>query len=181
MHMPFDDGSLDGAYAIEATCHSPDPVGCYTEIGRVLKPGALFGLYEWCLTSNYDGENAEHKKVKFEIELGSGLPDIITTEKCLKSVEEAGFEIVEYIDLAQNETIPWYQTLNASFSLDGIKHTKLGRMVTANMVWALEKARIVPTGATKIHDSMLLGADALVAGGQKQIFTPMFFVLARKK
>lgn len=27
MKMPFDDNTFDAIYAIEATCHAPDPVG----------------------------------------------------------------------------------------------------------------------------------------------------------
>ena len=47
MKLPFADGSFDGAYAIEATCHAPDPVACYREIMRCIKPGGYFVCYEW--------------------------------------------------------------------------------------------------------------------------------------
>jgi sterol 24-C-methyltransferase len=46
--------SYDGVYAIEATCHAPERRGVYGEIFRVLKPGAVFACYEWCLTDEYD-------------------------------------------------------------------------------------------------------------------------------
>lgn len=36
------DNTYDAIYAIEATCHAPSKVGIYSEIFRVLKPGALF-------------------------------------------------------------------------------------------------------------------------------------------
>lgn len=29
MHMPFADNTFDAIYQIDATCHAPDPVGCY--------------------------------------------------------------------------------------------------------------------------------------------------------
>lgn len=50
----FAKGSFDGAYAIEATCHAPERRGVYGEIFKVLKPGAYFATYEWCLTDLYD-------------------------------------------------------------------------------------------------------------------------------
>ena len=50
MALPFGDATFDGVYAIEATCHAPDRAKCYSEILRVLKPGASFACYEWCLT-----------------------------------------------------------------------------------------------------------------------------------
>ena len=55
MNLPFKDNSFYGVYAIEATCHAPDRAKCYGEILRVLKPGATFACYEWCLTDAYDG------------------------------------------------------------------------------------------------------------------------------
>jgi sterol 24-C-methyltransferase len=53
MDMPFVNATFDAAYAIEATCHAPDRVGVYSEIYRVLKPGAIFACHEWCMTDKY--------------------------------------------------------------------------------------------------------------------------------
>jgi sterol 24-C-methyltransferase len=47
MELPFGSGSYDHAYAIEATCHAPEPAACYAEIARCLKPGGMFVCYEW--------------------------------------------------------------------------------------------------------------------------------------
>ncbi|KAI0529346.1 hypothetical protein KFK09_001893 [Dendrobium nobile] len=72
MKMPFPDNTFDAIYAIEATCHAPDSLGCYKEI----KAGQCFAAYEWCMTDIYDPNNEIHKKIKDEIEIGDGLPDI---------------------------------------------------------------------------------------------------------
>ena len=79
MKMPFADESFDAGYAIEATCHAPSRQGVYSEIYRVLKPGATFAMYEWCLTPKYDPNNAEHRVIKKQIEEGDGLPDMART------------------------------------------------------------------------------------------------------
>ncbi|KAF7144284.1 hypothetical protein RHSIM_Rhsim05G0184300 [Rhododendron simsii] len=102
MKMPFPDNSFDAAYAIEATCHAPDAVGCYKEIHRVLKPGQCFAAYEWCMTNSFDPNNKEHQSIKREIELGNGLPDIRTTTQCLEALKQAGFElmVLECVGLA---------------------------------------------------------------------------------
>lgn len=47
MKLPFADASHDHAYAIEATCHAPEPAACYAEIARCIKPGGMFVCYEW--------------------------------------------------------------------------------------------------------------------------------------
>ena len=48
------DESFDAAYSIEASCCAPDKVSIYSEIYRLLKPGACFGAYEYCMTDRFD-------------------------------------------------------------------------------------------------------------------------------
>ncbi|ONM52337.1 sterol methyltransferase1 [Zea mays] len=147
MKMPFDDNTFDAVYAIEATCHAPDPVGCYKEIYRVLKPGQCFAVYEWCITDHYDPNNATHKRIKDEIELGNGLPDIRSTRQCLQAVKDAGFEVVWDKDLAEDSPLPWYLPLDPSrFSLSSFRLTSVGRMITRTMVKALEYVGLAPQG-----------------------------------
>lgn len=43
--------------------------GVYGEIYRVLKPGAVFACYEWCLTDKYDASNEKHRLIKKQIEV----------------------------------------------------------------------------------------------------------------
>lgn len=57
MKLPFADASYDHAYAIEATCHAPDPVACYKEIARCIKPGGMFVCYEWVRSNSVATQN----------------------------------------------------------------------------------------------------------------------------
>ena len=59
--------------------------------------------------------------------------------------------------------------------------TPLGRCLTHCMVTTLEFLRIAPKGSVRV--SALLNATAvdLVEGGEKELFTPSYFFLARKK
>ena len=74
MRLPFGNSELDGAYAIEATCHAADKTECYSEIARVIKPGCCFVGYEWVITDKFDSTNAEHCQIKHSIEKGNGKP-----------------------------------------------------------------------------------------------------------
>ena len=47
MSIPYEPATFDAVYAIEATCHAPEKDGVYSEIFKVLKPGASFAAYEW--------------------------------------------------------------------------------------------------------------------------------------
>merc|ERR1712232_1519402 len=92
MELPFPDNHFDAIYQIEATPHAPDKVACYSELLRVLKPGGVFGSYEWCLTKNYDPENAQHVAIKKGIEEGDGLTDIATTEQVVEALKKQDIE-----------------------------------------------------------------------------------------
>lgn len=95
MHIPAVDGSYDAGYAIEATCHAPDATEVYREIYRVLKPGGVFAGYEWCLTSTFNKHDKRHRRIKAEIELGNGIPDMRTVFQFTEALQRAGFRVLE--------------------------------------------------------------------------------------
>jgi len=183
----FEAGSFDAAYAIEATCHSPDRVTCFSGVNHCLKKGGLFAAYDWIVLpeQGYDGKNQNHVRVKEGIEVGNGLPTLATSEEILKNLRDAGFEVLDSFDanrgVHSSNEIPWYQTLKGGFSLKGFRMTSVGRMCTHALVSTLEFVRIAPKGSVRV--SALLNATALdlVEGGEKEMFTPSFFFVARKK
>lgn len=183
MSMPFEGGIFDAAYQIEATPHAPDKLQAFSEIYRVLKPGGIFGGYEWCLTDLYDCSNTLHSEIKKDIKKGSGLPDIMSISEVKQALVAAGFEILEARDIAptSDPNTPWYLPLTSrELSLRGFGRSRLGRVVTNFTLQLLEKLRIAPHGATEVSSFLNIGADALVAGGELGIFTPMYFYLAKK-
>ncbi|KAG0460147.1 hypothetical protein HPP92_023275 [Vanilla planifolia] len=181
MRMPFPDNNFDAIYAIEATCHAPDALGCYKEIFRVLKPGQCFAAYEWCMTEHYNPKNESHKKVKAEIEIGDGLPDIRSTNQCLDALKQAGFEVIWEKDLAIDSPLPWYLPLDTRhFSLSSFRLTTLGRLITRTMVKTLEFVGLAPQGSVRVSSFLEKAAEGLLEGGRKEIFTPMYFFLVRK-
>jgi len=48
MAMPFQDAQFDHAYAIESMSHMPDKQKLLTEVARVTRPGARFGMCDVC-------------------------------------------------------------------------------------------------------------------------------------
>jgi sterol 24-C-methyltransferase len=176
---------FDRAYGIEATCHSPDRVTCFNEVNRVLKPGGLFCVLDWVVLRNYDKNNKDHVRIKEGIEVGNGLPTLATPAEVVECFEKAGFEVVEHFDLNKgvhnSNEIPWYATLNGSFSPSGFRMTYVGRLCTHAMVWTLELLRIAPAGSTQVSSLLNATAIDLVDGGKLEIFTPSYFILGRKK
>lgn len=185
MKLPFEKETFDAAYAMEATCHAPDRVACYKQVFDVLKEGAYFANFEWVMTDLYDEKNAEHNKIKYEIEYGDSLPELIRWQGVVEAVEKAGFELVEHFDMVEvgekrGNNYPWYATLQGGMKLSQIKHSKIGRYMTQKFVDTLETVRIAPKGTSKAHQMLSTAADGLARGGETRIFTPMYFFLARK-
>jgi len=184
MDLPMKEGTFDGAYAIEATCHAPDKAGVFGEVFRVLKPGSYFAGYDWIVTDKYDAKNKQHVALREGIEVGNGLPVLATAQQVQNALKKAGFEIVEAYDaervVHQPGQIPWYESLGGSYTLKGFRRTKLGRSMTQVLVTVLETLRIAPHGTTKVSALLNATADDLWLSGKLEIFTPSNYFLARK-
>ncbi|KAL8129186.1 hypothetical protein V2J09_018341 [Rumex salicifolius] len=160
MKMPFPDNSFDAVYAMDATCHAPDLVGCYKEINRVLKPGQCFAVYEWCMTDSFDPNNQQHQKIKADIEIGNGLPDIRSTTECCDAMKQAGFQIIRAKDLDVDSPVPWYLPLESSPRLSGFRG-----FLTKIQIMALEAVGIAPKGSQRVHSFLQKAGDGLAKGG----------------
>ncbi|KAI9770006.1 MAG: Delta(24)-sterol C-methyltransferase [Geoglossum simile] len=189
MQMPFPENSFDAVYAIEATVHAPVLQGVYSQIFRVLKPGGVFGVYEWLMTDKYDNSNPCHKEIRLGIEQGNGISNMVRVSEGIAAIEAAGFELEFHEDLAERpDPSPWYYPLAGDFKNMGsiwdfltiLRMTKLGRGVIHKFVGGLEMVGIAPIGTTKTADSLAVAADCLVAGGKGGLFTPMYLMVARK-
>ena len=65
--------------------------------------------YEWVATPKMDWNNPAHRKLKAEIEIGNGLPDITYAGAVVDALVDAGFEVQECRDLAPESPVPWYR------------------------------------------------------------------------
>jgi sterol 24-C-methyltransferase len=187
MKLPFGDGALDGAYAIEATCHAPDRVGCYSEIYRALRPGAVFACYEWCMTGAYDPRNQEHLRLKKDIEIGNGLPDIISTTECLQALKDAGFEVLHEHDVADvgvgnPDAEPWETPLMPGWNplSQRFQFNCVGGPLTNAAILFLELVGIAPAGTVRTQKVLQAGGFALRDAGKAGIFTTMYLMVGRK-
>ncbi len=183
LNVDAPDESFDAMYDIEATCHAPDKLSIYREIFRLLKPGGVFGGYQYCLTDRFDAQNPRHLKIKADIQQGGALlviDDYQTVDDALRTV---GFEVLEARDLAvqTGPSIPWYQPLVGSgLSIAAFRSSRVGRWLTENTLRALETLRLAPKGTARVAETLNLCAAAMVEAGRLGIFTPMYFIHARK-
>ena len=146
-------------------------------------PGACFANYERCLTDCFDASNPHHLKIKADIELGGGLLDIDYRHAVDDALRTVGFEVLEIRDLAEQSGpyIPWYQPLIGSgLSLASFRSSLIGRFVTHISLRALEAFHVVPQGTVRVSKTLNLCAAAMVEADRLGIFTPMYFLHARK-
>jgi sterol 24-C-methyltransferase len=187
--MSFEDNTFDAIYAIEATVHAPTLEGIYSEIYRVLKPGGVFGVYEWLMTDQYDNDNLHHREIRLGIEQGDGISNMCKVEEALDAMKAAGFELIMNDDLAERpDALPWYWPLagelkylqSAMDLFTIVRMTRWGRTIMHNLVGMLEMIWIAPPGTKKTADSLAHAADCLVAGGREHLFTPMYLMVGKK-
>ena len=181
MAMPFAPDSFDAAYAIAATCHAPSLEGAYAQVWRALKPGGRFACVEWCMTERFDPADPSHCRVREELAIGNGIPHLVGTDEALRAARRARFEIIEAADLALAGDIPWYEPLAArGISLASFRASKFGRWCINQALGAFELVRVVPRGSRAVHTFLCEAADALVEGGEAEIFTPLFLMIMQK-
>jgi len=171
--LQYDAETFDAAYAVEATCHAQRLEDVYGEVFRVLKPGGMFGSYEWLSTAAYDKANPEHQQVLTEIEYGDGLPPIRSLADALKAARTVGFNVISEVDLAQDRdgTRPWYHRLDLGW---------LAYRMTHYSCVVSEFLGMAPVGTVNTHTMLIRGADGLVKGGKLNIFTPMHLIVMQK-
>ncbi|KAJ6316646.1 hypothetical protein OIU78_019847 [Salix suchowensis] len=98
----------------------------------MLKPRQCFATYEWCITESFDPLNQEHRRIKGEVELGNGLPEL---GQCLEALQLAGFEVIWEKDVAVASPLPWYLPLDKNqLSPSSFRVTAVGRFITRNMM-----------------------------------------------
>lgn len=189
MQMDFENESFDAVYAIEATVHAPVLEDVYREIFRVLKPGGIFGVYEWVLTEKYDENNPVHREIVYGIETGNGIPKMYTRFVAEEALQNVGFEITCIENLADlGDEIPWYYPLSGEWrfvrSLGDLftvfRTSRYGRFLTMEGTGLLEKIGIAPKGSKKVTRALEEAAINLVKGAKIGIFTPMMMYISKK-
>lgn len=185
----FPPNSFSAAYAIEATVHAPSLQAVYAQVFRVLKPGAVFGLYEWVMTDAYDESNKRHREIRLGIERGNGIANMVTKREALAAMRAAGFEVEFEEDLAERkDKKAWWAPLAGDLSgatnlwdfLGYVRISSIGRLGIGGLLRTMEVLRLAPSGTAETARELSDGGDALVEGGREGLFTPMYLMVGRK-
>jgi len=136
------------------------------------------------LTDLYDPNNADHVRIKRDIELGSGLPDSVTTHHCWEALQQAGFDPILERDLAATvvEVQPWYMLLMSSWNplSQRFQFNPVGAVLTNVAIATLEFVRLAPAGTVQTQKVLQACGFALRNAGQIGIYTTMYLMVGRK-
>jgi sterol 24-C-methyltransferase len=116
--MPFPDNTFDFVYAQEATVHAAELRDVYVEMCRVLKPGGVMSVGEWCMTDKFDPKNSEHLDVRRRIERGDGIANMKTVKEAIAEFEFVGLDVLHMEDHALKglQSRPWWTPLDGDTS-----------------------------------------------------------------
>ena len=122
---------------------------------------------------------------------GIALKDIATTAEVNQALEAAGFQVIEAKDMAvaddaddeQNSlTTPWYRPMETQGGTVGnaLRRTPVGRNAIFWISRLAEMLGLFPKGSANVVGLLNRTANAYVAGGKAEVFTPLYCFLARK-
>ncbi|CAF2529332.1 unnamed protein product [Rotaria sp. Silwood2] len=175
MDLPFENNSFNHVYAIESR-------KCFAEVIRVIKLGGSCIGYDMYLTDKYDNQNHDDNEIIHMLESSFDLPEFKLTRGLISDLKSVG------ITAEENRIIPEadihsYQRLEGYDSFLSLNHfltSPLGRWLGLNIIWLMEKTRVVSKGIAAISDMCQKSAKSGLHAGKLDIVTPMFFFLARK-
>ena len=182
LDIPCADASFDAAYAFESTCHVPDRRLVFEQVWRVLRPGAVFAGYDWCLTDRFQPGHPEHERIRRVIDEAWGVR-LLSFAAFDEALRTAGFELLDTRDACEEGSpeTPWFRPFTRhEGGLRGLGTSPTGGRVIRAAVSVLEALRIAPSGSRGLYALLSDGVDVLVRGGELGIMTPHYYCLARK-
>lgn len=141
LDMPFADGAFDAALTVHVAMNIKDRAGLYREVARVLKPGALFAIY--------DVMQGPNGGLQFPVPWAAtpATSFLVTPDAMRTLLADAGFSIVEIEDRTESGIAFFRERLAAGPPPAVGLHLLTGsdtRVKSGNMLAGLEAGAIAP-------------------------------------
>ncbi|MCU0665243.1 MAG: class I SAM-dependent methyltransferase, partial [Myxococcota bacterium] len=92
--LPFENGSFDACYQIQAFSYAKDTKKVLAEVFRVLEPGAKFSYLDWVFLDGYNPNDSYHVDLLNRVKPLIGAVDTPTPDKICGFMQEVGFDIL---------------------------------------------------------------------------------------
>jgi sterol 24-C-methyltransferase len=167
--FPFEDGSFDAAYEIQALSYCKDLEKTFGEIHRLLKPGGRIACLDWVVLDAYDPKNGEHAAMMKEVKAVIGAVGNPTIAQYTEALKKAGFKILA----------------NENGSIDGLQaplieqadkfYTRLGKLLKM-----LCKCKILPAHFHTLFERLSRGGQDFVKADRMRLVSTSHYLLAEK-
>ncbi len=145
---PYDDARFDRAFMLHVGMNISDKVALMTEIARVTKPGALFGVYDVMRQSD--------RPVAYPVAWASdeGTSFLASPEEYCSALQAAGFEILKTED-KRDVALTFFETIKARLAEGALPplglhivmgkdaKSKIGNMHTSVDIGAISPVQIL--------------------------------------
>lgn len=167
--LPFEDGSFDAFYEIQALSLCKDPVALFKEIHRVLRPGAKFLLMDWVRLPAYEPDNAEHAELMRHVKPLIGAVGTPTPAGLEAALTAAGFKVTR-------SDIP---------SIDGLQAPLIDKVDIyfrglRQMILAMVKLHMLPYHFKTLINRLCLDGQAFVKMDKLRLITTTYRITAEK-
>jgi sterol 24-C-methyltransferase len=167
--FPFEDNTFDGLYNIQALTYAISYDKLFSEMFRVMKPGARLSFLDWFVYDKYDETNPVHKDMMDRCKPMIGAVKNPTPKEMTDALRKAGF----VVEVDQNASIDGKQhTLIESAD---IYFTTLHKMVNIFV-----KIGLLPENFKILFDRLTKDADSFINGDKMGLWTSCHQIVARK-
>lgn len=167
--LPFENNSLDAAYYVQVLSYSTDLTAFFSEVLRVVKPGAKVAFEDYVLGPEYNASNPHHVELKKLYEPVLGGVETSLPSAFRQAVEDAGF-IVHY---HKDDSIGGRQA-------PLLYEEKNFWLPVTSIVGFLHSVGLVPKIYYDVMQRMTAGTDALIESDELGIVSCGWVTFAQK-
>jgi len=167
--LPFPDQSFDALYQIQVLTYAKDKKALFSEMFRVMKPGAKLSFLDWVKTDAYDASNKKHQDILKAVKPLIGAVDTPSGEELKSVLEEVGFNVTFSADISKN-----------GHQADLIQSADTFFNIVTNLVNFLVLVKLLPAHFQVLLDRFIKDGDKFIEGDRMGLFTTSYQTIAQK-
>jgi len=167
--LPFPDETFDALYQIQVLTYTKDKKALFSEMFRVMKPGAKLSFLDWVKCDPYDEKNSKHQGIMRAVKPLIGAVDTPTGDEFKQVLEDVGFVVTYSADISKN-----------GHQADLIESADTFFNIVTNLVNFLVLVKVLPLHFQTLLDRFIKDGDKFIEGDRMGLFTTSFQTIAQK-
>jgi sterol 24-C-methyltransferase len=168
--FPFEDGTFDGMYHVQALTYVQDLDVFLKELSRVLKPGAKISFLDWFRLESYQPEDPYHRKLLQDTKAVIGAVRTPAPEEYNVALKRAGFEVIFSGEASADGGHQWPLVMQADQF-----YTTAKAVVDFLTEW-----KVIPGHLKVLLERLVYGGKSFVEADKLGLFTTSWQIIAQK-